>query len=489
MYVSGVGAAVGPETYNGYSLIIDGYGGTKTCYKILGYDYSAPRSWVNTGPTSDDDPWTDHVGDGSHGFWQVANSQRFVLDKNPSGLTWIPGEAPPVRAWFVMKPALAISAHGANGTSETTHSETMVSYYVDRSVHINKFEYYSTDLDMSLEWMITELARKAGVRSLSFEKAISGNVTTTWPGSYGLPAMHTAFHSQRDGSFVLRYKVVSGTETGIAMKGEDGWFDVVTVTNSYVKLNRIDPSGSGVNLIEQMPILQPPTGWITMSYYNDFVCVWINDKLVAGFSGIGSDDVSPISYGLATMNVDLPALDQRVDNFIIEMGSHGGDLLGRLIGQKRIFVKDNQTGGLTAFRTRTRITANTPITMAIQNGNITSDAEVITRVRLEGLEAAEEVDYDALRIYGNLFQLANAEELEMLNQFTAEALAILEDAVLTYAQTSLIGAADPRVEPEDILPVTLPDGTRDIIVSNVSFRMAQDAGQAVFDMEVSARDA
>ena len=384
-----------------------------------------------------------------------------------------------------MKPSLRIDERGQSGTQVTSHSQTRVSFYVDLSVRCEKFEYFSTDLDMSVEWMMAELARKAGVRSLSFEKLGSTTVTNTHAG-WSIPTDYVNNRQQRDGSFVMRFKIVSGTEPGIAFRKSDGSFDVVTCTASYI--NRYTATSGGTTTLHEHIPIASLSGWITVSYYNGYVSVWINDRLAAAFSDVGSDDVALVSNGNATLTVDWPALDQRVDNFIIEMGSHGGDLLARLVGEKRIFVKDNQTGGLTAHRTRTRITANTPITMAVMNGNIASDAELITRVRLEGLEAAEEVDYDALRLYGNLFELAGAEELELLNQFTAEARHILEDAVLSYQQTTLIGAADPRVEPEDILPVTLPDGTRDLIVSAVSFRMSEGAGEAVFDMEITARD-
>ncbi len=487
IYVRGLGAVTNPDQYNGYALVIldANLEPTSTCYEIVGYDYSAPRQWVPTGTYVEPDKWTDHVGDLSHGYWAAADRQRFIVSTFPSGLTSDSLE-PVGLASVVVRPSLTIDKRGQNGTNITSHSSARVNFYIVLSVQCEKFEYYSTDLDLSLEWMMAELARKAGVRDLTFEKVGSTTVTNTHTG-WNIPTDYANNHHQRDGSFVMRFKIVSGTEPGLAMKKSDGSFDVVTSTTSYLRRYTATAAGT-TTLREQIPIPSPRAGWITMSFYDNYVGVWINDRLAVVFSDVGSDDAFLVSNGNATFTVDWPALDQRVDNFIIEMGTRGGDLLSRLIGQKRIFVKDDQTGGLTAFRTRTTISTHTPITMAVLNGNITSDAELITRIRLEGLEAVEEVDYEALRLYGNIFQIANAEELELLNQFTAEAQAILNDAVLSYQQTTLIGAADPRVEPEDILPVTLPDSTRDIIVTSVTFRMEQDAGAAVFDMEVSARD-
>ena len=134
-------------------------------------------------------------------------------------------------------------------------------------------------------------------------------------------------------------------------------------------------------------------------------------------------------------------------------------------------------------------TSAIPIDLIYTAGDTLSDTALKTRVRLEGLETAEEVDYDALRLYGNLFARANAEELELPDEFVKEALAILSDAVSAYRATTLYGAADPRVEPNDVLSVSLPDGDRDVIVTGINYRLAQSEDSAMFDMEVGARNA
>ena len=273
------------------------------------------------------------------------------------------------------------------------------------------------------------------------------------------------------------------------MQLSDGHYDVVTIDKS-AKLVYWSHYDGSLTTVQSVPLTHTPNGWYTFSRYDKYLSVWVNDYLVAVFTDCGSSNVGLCSNGYAFgMKVDWPALDQRVDNFIMEMGQTGGAFLMRLLGQKRVFVKDDQNGGLYAFRTRPNVNFGNPIDLIYTAGDTLSDTALKTRVRLEGLETAEEVDYDALRLYGNLFARANAEELELQDEFVKEALAILSDAVSVYRVTTLYGAADPRVEPNDVLSVSLPDGDREVIVTGINYRLAQSEDSAMFDMEVGARNA
>ena len=70
---------------------------------------------------------------------------------------------------------------------------------------------------------------------------------------------------------------------------------------------------------------------------------------------------------------------------------------------------------------------------------------------------------------------------------------MVDDANAGINKTSLSGAADPRLEPDDIIEVTFTGSdrtdTREIIVDGVSFGMSIDTSGAEFDMEVDGKDA
>ena len=115
-----------PDVANDFALVVTHGTGEGNCFKILGYDYSAPRQWVPTGTYIEPDKWTDHVGDLAYGYWDVPNRQRFIVDKYPTGLIMHDLE-PSGRAQLEIKPALLVDEHGTSGTFATSHTEATVS--------------------------------------------------------------------------------------------------------------------------------------------------------------------------------------------------------------------------------------------------------------------------------------------------------------------------------------------------------------------------
>jgi hypothetical protein len=139
------------------------------------------------------------------------------------------------------------------------------------------------------------------------------------------------------------------------------------------------------------------------------------------------------------------------------------------------------------FRNRTTVNA-TPYTLAISEGTIENEIDFFTRVRMEGAEVAEVTDHDLLRQYGNIFALANSQELDSQGQLASEVAWLLSEASSKRNNTPFRGAADPRVEPQDIIQVSTPKGTRNLIVDRITFSMQSEPGDAVFDMEIDARE-
>ena len=143
-----------------------------------------------------------------------------------------------------------------------------------------------------------------------------------------------------------------------------------------------------------MPYTQ--SGKITISGNDRFISVWVDGRLAGVFTGSTGGDIAIVSNGNATVNVDWSALDNRVDNFILDMGRSGTQLLSRLVGEKPIFFQDDQYGNLHIFRDRVTINAGSPDTLTIVSGELDQDVELATRVRVEGAEVAEATDYDSL---------------------------------------------------------------------------------------------
>ena len=124
-------------------------------------------------------------------------------------------------------------------------------------------------------------------------------------------------------------------------------------------------------------------------------------------------------------------------------------------------------------------------------GEAENDADQLTRIRSEGAEIAELVDLTELQNEGSLFAVVNAQEANDLWQTEVEGPAVLEDARTTSTSREAQGAADPRVEPNDIVTIPLPSPTPDevIVVDSVQYSIRMSGTEVTMDMSVSGRDA
>jgi hypothetical protein len=64
---------------------------------------------------------------------------------------------------------------------------------------------------------------------------------------------------------------------------------------------------------------------------------------------------------------------------------------------------------------------------------------------------------------------------------------LLDEAGSSYLSIDTTGSADPRIEPNDIVWVTLPDGTRKLIVDGIDYNISITDSEVNCDMEIIGR--
>jgi hypothetical protein len=196
--------------------------------------------------------------------------------------------------------------------------------------------------------------------------------------------------------------------------------------------------------------------------------------------------VSFFSYNACAFNANLSASDIRIDNFILDSGTRGSQLLSRLIGEKRIRFQDDNAGGIKLWKYFTEV-PDTYTLAVLENVNVV-DTDTVTRLQAEGVEIIEVFDIENLVKYGNLFHVINLNEMNTAADMTTEARAILAEIQANITKRTITGAADPRWEPGDKVTVALPEGTLVLVIDAIGFMLMVSENEAIFDMEVQTHD-
>ena len=171
------------------------------------------------------------------------------------------------------------------------------------------------------------------------------------------------------------------------------------------------------------------------------------------------------------------------------MGSSGWSAIRKLIGEKHINFQHDE-GTLKFFRNRSTLSGNWDF--AVEGTDQDQHDPIVTRLRMEGVDVYEYSDFALMKQYGNIFRTASSDEINSSEELKVEAKYIMDDSNAGRNRVGLTGAADPRVEPDDILNITFTGSdrtnTRDVIVENVSFVMSIGLDDATFDMFLEAKD-
>jgi hypothetical protein len=497
IWIDGNGSQQQRNYYNDCALVVTDGPGKGSAFKIVDYDWKAPADWVPSRNYQVPDRMEDHVGDAAHGSWDDTTNpkRRVFVDRRPTLIG--PDSTVDIR------PGLVVTTRGVGGTNATSHGPdtTLVSVYTDKSVLIDQVDYHSADVDMALEDMADEIAAKAGVLTRTYAADTTG--TGTYTGD-DYDYFWLSGPDRRD--FIVDLQVGTawgvGDRFGVIFRCEDQ-----TPSQGYILEFAGGPTAVGILLkdytgtmiedyyltdVYDLPVIGSK---IRISVQGSVFSVWVNGKFVHTFVDTTyptGETVGCIGYGTFSGIARWPELDMYVDNFILDMGHRGTQLLTTLIGDKRVLFMDDQDGGL--YMARLKSTGSSEYTLqdlTVAYGEAENDSDQLTRVRSEGAEIAELVDLTELQNEGSLFTVVNAREANNLWQTEVEGLAVLEDARTTSTSRSAQGAADPRVEPNDIVTIPLPSPTPDeiIVVDSVQYSIRMSGVEVTMDMEVSGRDA
>ena len=343
--------------------------------------------------------------------------------------------------------------------------------------------------------MTADIVGKAGVLEFDSEQDLSGDQVFNSPGAWADPV---AFDQHRD--CIIKFTMPSldaSEEVGTAFR-----LDAATAfTEGYAVTINADNDlnfykyDAGWVLQQSYPLPVSGVGMeVTMSAWTSHFGVWLNGRFVHTFvdtTYTAGDYAGPIAYGVVTVTVDLSACDRRVDNFILDMGQRGSQLIRGLMGTQRLTVLDTPTGGMRMARLKfgaDPIAFDVPDLIIEEQENLT-DVDLVSLVRAEGYNAIEVADFETMAERGYLFQVYNAREANDDWETRQEALAVLEMAKSSSHELRGTAAADPRVEPNDVIGVTLPLGVDigAIIVDSAVFSVRVNYDGAGFDMQVDGR--
>jgi hypothetical protein len=499
IYFDGKGEAIDPKAYNDCALVFTDGPGAGTAYRITGYDYTAPQQWV---PVNTISGWENFVGESQQGEWVDQDYRRVFVDKNPSSVFTEDTRAMIVPALVISQRGIKLNDEGVETVEDygaVAHANSVCSIFRNAFVGVRSFQYFSGEKDWTLEEMLGEIFGKANVIDFTSEKRLYTSGIGNGSQLDTTSALADAIEGE---SAIVKFQVNSWSSGGIGLAvfpPDEGEFSDVEMAAVVVRQNQIDLyRGAAPALVESYPLQQAIEGQFTISFQRVSFSVWNNGKFLchfdwpesraedstlnAGFK-IGVLTSGPVSYF-----VDWPMLDQRVDNYILDIGQSGLSLATSLIGEKRVYFLDDMDGNPHLFRSFTLVNEDDPLDLAVSSSVTKSDIELRTRLRVEGAEVAEMIDYDAIALHGNRFALIGLREANNILEAHREGTLIQEDLLRTYTQIPLTGAMDCRLEPGDLVEIYFDDGKRTVLIDSMNTTMVLTKDTAIFDMNIDGAE-
>jgi hypothetical protein len=496
--------AVDRNYFDDMALVVIGGPGQGSVFRITDYDLYAPFQWVPNRAYHSPDTWQNHVGDVAHGSWQyVANTKRVFVDTDPSSTI---GDG----SIFRIMPAYTC-IRGYGDTDATTHEDGIMSVYRTPLLSSSTFEYFSAEKDFTLLDMATEIARKSGIIMVVSDKKVN-SVAYACTGMANWYTDATNTH-QDVRNLILRFARTAGTEVGVVFHRTSVTPFIghaITVSDSYLSLYTITAETT-LTLTERIPLVMPTTAnYFTLSVQDNIFSVWQGSRFLHSFVGAQPAYLTvPMTAGFigasgSSILVDWDELDLRVDNFIMDNGKTGNQLMQRLIGEKHVYYQDTQDGYLRIYRNYPVITDT--LNLVVLSDANTNESELATRIRIEGAGIAETYNTTKLRDEGDLFLDMNMNELNTDGEALIESQFLLDELARRTCILPITGAADPRIEPGDTITIAMPSPTptsggfpliltsgsvstpRTVVVDSINMTMAIDLNQVVFDMTLEAYD-
>lgn len=495
IYCVGPGGNYARTYFNGNALRVKSGPAEGKIFKITDYDYQCPQQWKPNRTYVPPDRWQDHVGDGAHGAWQNWAAMRIFVETDPSGAI-APGSV------LTIYGGLVVNERGTNDTAETAHPAGICSQYTDTSVLCNRFEYFSQDVDLSIGDVARDICRKAGVWNLYDQKLY--NETFVYS-SGGLELLTDQIDHR---NLILKVSVPhDGSETITRI-----CFHYTKDGSAYIGGMYIDLAHDGISIYHDplysnksdQTLLYSTTEWtelyygmLTISVQEEYISIWYNDILLVSYrdTALYNGSYAWVEAVWESGNtgeeivLDWSACDRRIDNFSLDQGMRGAQILSTLIGSKRYYIIDADDGGIKMLTDTTAVPGTYSLSALAGTG--TSEMDIATRVRLLGLVDREVKDTEAMRLYGNLYYEINDEDAETELEVAVDAETTLDELMRKRGMHSLIGAADPRIEPRDLITYTLEDGVTEYtaIIEGLSINLTAAGDTPVFDMKLEGTDA
>ena len=405
---------------------------------------------------------------GAAGSYNIAS---LYVDSDPSGFKW--GDTVDI------VPCLSGLVRGSTPLSHTDGTAVDLYYGVD-NVTFDRFEAYSTEIDMSFEDMATELARKAGILSVKGFNLFPDTI---------IPSTCTSSFQRRNVIAKLTIPVGFTGTVVLTARSVTSSSDGVSLTISPTSL--VYSFGSTIR--ETLPLPYEPSGNITVSFFDKTISMWQNGALVNSFT-MTADDLAFVGYyfritgtSTNTIGVYVPEGNIRIDNYILDMGQAGATLMQNLINEKHFFYQDTSDGNLRLYNQRP-ITNNPlypytkSISMLAQENDTAS-----TRIRVEGAEINEAFDTDRMVDNGNVFVNMNMNEINNLDDAAYYSNLLLTEAGSQTASYQFVGRADTRLEPGDIYYIDDGGLSVPVIADTIQINLTQGNDNVAFDMNVSGR--
>lgn len=478
------------DYYNDCALVITEGPGKGQVFDIIGYDYTAPYQWV---PDSYNPGWINFVGNPAYGSWVNKGMRRVFVAKDPSIAFTTETKAIIVPGLKVTKRGIVFSKTGAELADKATivsHGQSICSLYREAYMDARNFQYFTGERDWTLEDMICEISSKANLLDLSVEKRLDqSDVGLT----AGLDKNNAAANALDGETAIVNFTVSSWNSGGVGLAVFPAADSGIEMAAVVVRENDIVYyKGNTPQIVETFP--HTTSGEFTISFQSTSFSVWNNGRFICHFMFPESNADQPdfhqgFKIGVITLNVveymaSWSMLDNRVDNYILDIGQSGYQLIESLIGEKQIYFVDDADGNLRFFRNHDIVNQGEPLDLHISGSITDSDTDLKTRLRVEGAEIVELADFAALAQFGNRFAMIGLREPNNIIEAMREAEFIQADLLRSSTSLPLRGAMDARIEPGDIVEIYYADGTRSILVKSLSVDMSLDRDQVIFDMSL-----
>ena len=420
---------------------------------------------------------SDGAGKGSTylitGYLYGAEVCTFYLARNPSAFN--------TTSRFMVVNTL----YGAVRSAPMAHrlDEKVDKYYAGPYAGCERLNYFTTDRDKTLADMANIICKKAGVLKFSERYLVDGYVD-----QFTNPILNEDLKN-----VIMNITIPSSMLNEARLTFRNGAVSVGFENNGtsvYINVyfDGVYNCRFHASRASDKPIL--------LSLNDNFLSFWSLGRYIASIPTPETDTVEPgITLGgtaLTPVYVQISELSYRVDNFLLDIGTTGLQLLDRLINNKIYYYLDDGVGGIKMFRGRTDVnTELTPYTLAVAAGRTDTDASVFSRIRVEGAKAKETLDLNLMREYGNIYRTVNIDEIYNMDDAEYFSKALVDDARDKTEIVSLIGSADPRIEPHDVIysRILKRDGTNEVkrvIVDDITFTLSGDEN-VEFDMNINGR--